>query len=81
MKNAVSVPEEAAALCMSIFGLPLLVGTVELGTMMFSSIEVTNAAHAGAAYGMISATFAADSSGIITAAQGEAAEFGRPSTW
>jgi Flp pilus assembly protein TadG len=65
-----------AALCMSIFGLPLLVGTVELGTMMFNSIEVTNAAHAGASYGMISATFAAHTSGIIAAAQGEAPEFG-----
>jgi Flp pilus assembly protein TadG len=64
------------ALCISLVGLPLLVGTVELGSMMYGSIEVSNAAHAGSEYGMMSSTFAADSAGIISAAQGEATDFG-----
>lgn len=64
------------ALSISLIGTPLLVGTMELGTMMFNSIEVSNAAHAGAAYGMMSSTFAANSAGIIAAAQGEAVDFG-----
>jgi len=64
------------ALCISLVGLPLLVGTVELGSMMYGSIEVSNAAHAGSEYGMMSSTFAADSAGIVTAAQGEATDFG-----
>lgn len=64
------------ALCMSLLGMPLLVGTVELGGMIYTSIEVSNAAHAGAMYGMISSTFAASSSGMTTAAQNEATDLG-----
>jgi len=64
------------ALCLSLFGLPLLVGTVELGSLFYTSIEVSNAAHTGAMYGMISSTFAANSSGIISAAQSEASDLG-----
>jgi Flp pilus assembly protein TadG len=64
------------ALSISLIGLPLLVGTVELGTMRYGSIEVSNAAQAGAEYGMMSSTFAADSAGIVSAAQGEASDFG-----
>lgn len=64
------------ALCISLVGLPLLVGTVELGSMMYGSIEVSNAAQAGAEYGMMSSTFAADSVGIVNAARGEATDFG-----
>jgi len=64
------------ALSISLIGLPLLVGTVEMGTMMYGSIEVSNAAHAGAEYGMMSSTYAADSAGIVSAAQGEATDFG-----
>ena len=64
------------ALCISILGMPLLVGTVEMGSLFYTSIEVSNAAHAGAMYGMISSTFAANSSGIITAAQSEASDLG-----
>jgi Flp pilus assembly protein TadG len=64
------------ALCVSLVGLPLFVGTVEMGSMMYGSIEVSNAAHAGAEYGMMSATFAADNAGVIRAAQGEATDFG-----
>jgi Flp pilus assembly protein TadG len=64
------------ALCVSILGLPMLVGTVEMGGMTYWSVEISNAAHAGAAYGMISSTFAANSSGITAAAQNEASDFG-----
>jgi Flp pilus assembly protein TadG len=64
------------ALCISLLGMPLLVGTVELGSMTYTSIEVSNAAHAAAMYGMISSTFAASSSGMTTAAQNEATDLG-----
>jgi Flp pilus assembly protein TadG len=56
--------------------MPLLVGTVELGSMTYTSIEVSNAAHAGAMYGMMSSTFAASGSGMTTAAQNEATDLG-----
>jgi Flp pilus assembly protein TadG len=64
------------ALCMSLLGMPLLVGTVEIGGMTYTSIEVSNAANAAAMYGMISSTFAANSSGMTTAAQNEASDLG-----
>jgi len=64
------------AMCLSFLGLPMLVGTVEMGGMTYESVEISNAAHAGAAYGMISSTFAADTTNIINAAQGEASDFG-----
>jgi Flp pilus assembly protein TadG len=64
------------ALLSSLLGLPLLMGTGEMGFVVYDSIEISNAAHAGALYGMQSLTFAADTAGIRTAAQGEAADFG-----
>jgi Flp pilus assembly protein TadG len=64
------------ALAMSFFGTPLLLGTYETSVLIHHSIEVTNAAHAGALYGMMSSTFASDTSGIQTAAQNEASDFG-----
>jgi Flp pilus assembly protein TadG len=64
------------ALCISLLGMPLLVGTVEIGGMIYTSIEVSNAAHSAAMYGMISSTFAANSSGMVTAAQNEATDLG-----
>jgi len=64
------------ALCVSLMGMPLLVGTVEIGGMIYTSIEVSNAAHAAAMYGMMSSTFAASSSGMTTAAQNEATDLG-----
>jgi len=60
------------AFCVSLLGIPILFATVDLGTMVYYSIEVSDAAHAGAMYGMISSTFAASSSGIITAATNDA---------
>jgi Flp pilus assembly protein TadG len=55
---------------------PLLIGTVDMGFIVYDSIEVTNAAHAGALYGMQSSTYATNTSGITTAAQTEATDFG-----
>jgi Flp pilus assembly protein TadG len=64
------------AIAFGVFGTPLLLGTTELAVLIYDSIELSNCAHAGAMYGMISSTFAEDSSGIQKAAQAEAADFG-----
>lgn len=64
------------ALALSILGLPLLVGTSDMGFVVYDSIEVANAAHAAALYGMQSSTYAANTSGMTTAAQNEASDFG-----
>lgn len=64
------------SLILSIFGMPLLLGTAETAMLVYDSIEVSNAAHAGAMYGMMSSTFAADNAKITAAAQAEASDFG-----
>lgn len=64
------------ALILGIFGSPLLLGTVEVASLLYSSIEISNAAHAGVMYGMMSSTYAADTTGITTAAQQDATDFG-----
>jgi Flp pilus assembly protein TadG len=64
------------ALVLSIFGVPLLLGTIETGVLLFNYSEIANAAHVGAVYGMKSSTFANDSSGIIAAGQAEAYTLG-----
>jgi len=64
------------ALVLSLLGIPLLTGTIYFGELLLDSTIVTNAAHAGAEYGMVSSTFAEDSSGIVTAAQEEATGLG-----
>lgn len=51
----------------------MLVGAAELARVIFAAIEVTNAAKAGVQYGAQNGYTAQDSSGILTAAQGEAA--------
>jgi Flp pilus assembly protein TadG len=63
------------ALVVSILGLPLFAGTAEMGLVVYDSLEVANAANAGAYYGMRSSTFASSTSGIISAAQAEAGDF------
>lgn len=50
----------------------LLVGAAEFGTLAYSAIEVSNAAHAGAAYGAQSHITADDVSGMKTAATNDA---------
>jgi len=64
------------ALVLSLLGVPLLTGTIYFGELLLDSTIVTNAAHAGAEYGMASSTFAEDTSGIATAAQEEATGLG-----
>jgi Flp pilus assembly protein TadG len=64
------------ALIVSLFGIPLLIGTSEMGFLGYDSMEVSDAASAGASYAMNSATYAANTAGITTAAQTEAPDFG-----
>jgi Flp pilus assembly protein TadG len=56
-------------LTLAIVGVPILLGTAHFGTLLMDSIKVTNAAHAGAEYGMQSATYAGDTSYIQAEAQ------------
>ena len=60
------------ALVFSFLAAPIMLGTAETAFMIYDSIEVSNAAHAGAMYGMIGSTFAANTSTIQSAAQAEA---------
>src|ERR1035437_1609508 len=46
----------------------LILGAAEFGRLAYASIEISNAAHAGAAYGAQTHTSASDSSGMRTAA-------------
>jgi len=64
------------ALSIALIGLPLLLGTIYGGVLLFYSISVANAAHTAALYGMQSSTYASDTAGITTAAQSEAPELG-----
>jgi len=64
------------ALILSFFGVPLLLGTADFAKLTYASIEIANAAHAGAMYGIQSTTFASQSTQITTAAQNEASDFG-----
>lgn len=64
------------AFLLSFFAVPLLVGTAEVGRLVYESIEVANAAYVGASYGGQNTTFAQDTSGIVTAAQTEASDIG-----
>ncbi|MGD0797771.1 MAG: hypothetical protein ABR910_08615 [Acidobacteriaceae bacterium] len=64
------------AFTVSLLGVPLMIGTADLGFLVYDSIEVTNAAHAAANYGMQSSTYAANTSGMTTVAQAEATDFG-----
>jgi Flp pilus assembly protein TadG len=64
------------ALIMACLGVPLMLGTAEAGFLVYDSIEISNAAHAAAMYGMQSTSNASNSSAITTAAQTEASDFG-----
>lgn len=64
------------AVVLGILGVPLLLATLYTSTLLFDEIEIANAAHAGALYGMQSMGYAADTAGITAAAQNEAADFG-----
>src|ERR1035441_5836107 len=56
-------------LMLAILGVPLLLTTAHFAILLTDSIIVANAAHAGAEYGMQSATFAGDTAYIQTEAQ------------
>lgn len=56
-------------LMLAILGVPLFLATAHFAVLLTDSIIVANAAHAGAEYGMQSATFAGDTSYIQTEAQ------------
>ena len=64
------------ALVISVFGVPLLLGSFDIATLLYGSIEIANAAHAGAMYGMQSASYATQTAQMTTAAQSEASDFG-----
>jgi hypothetical protein len=64
------------ALMLSMLGVPMLLGIADAADLVYSSIEIASASHAGAMFGMTSATYASDTAGIVTAAQTEAADFG-----
>ena len=64
------------ALILCFVGIPLLGGTSYCAMLMLNDIQISNAAHAGAVYGMRSSTFASDVTGMRTAALAEAPGFG-----
>jgi len=63
------------SLIWALLGLPLILGTAEIATVIYDSIEIDNASHAGSAYGGQSITYASSTSGIQTAARAEASDF------
>jgi Flp pilus assembly protein TadG len=64
------------AVVVAFLGIPLLLGTAEMASLVYDSIEISNSANAGSAYGMQSLTYASNTSGMTTAAQTEASDFG-----
>lgn len=64
------------SLVLGLFGIPLFLGIYEMAILIHEGISVSNAAHAGAMYGMMSSTYASDTTGISNAAKAEAADFG-----
>ena len=64
------------ALVVGVLGVPLWLGTAQMGCLIYDSIEVSDAASVGALYGMRSSTYAVDNAGMITTAQADAADFG-----
>ncbi len=62
------------SLLVSFFGVPLLLGVVEMGRMAYAGIEVSNAARAGAAFASQSVADSADTSDTTTAATNEASD-------
>lgn len=64
------------AMVFSFLAMPLLIGTADMATLVHASIEVSNAAQAAAQYGMQSTTNSVDTSGIVSAGQADAPDFG-----
>jgi len=64
------------ALIVGFFAAPLLIGTAEVAQIAYDAAEIQDAANAGAACGMASATLASSTSAITAAAQADAPDFG-----
>jgi Flp pilus assembly protein TadG len=64
------------ALVVGVLGVPLWLGTAQMGWLIYDSIEISDAANVGALYGMRNSTYAVDTVGMIAAAQGDATDFG-----
>ena len=64
------------ALTLSLLGVPMLAGTVDMGIYIYDSIEVSDAAHAAAMYGSYSSGYATDNTTMKSIAQADAANFG-----
>jgi Flp pilus assembly protein TadG len=64
------------ALTFSVLAAPLMLGSSETAFMVYDSIEVSNAAHAGAMYGMTGITAATNTAQIQAIAKAEAADLG-----
>lgn len=63
------------AIIMAFLGPPLLLGTADLAALIYGSIEVSNAAHAGVMYAMTDSNLASATAKIQTVAQNEASDF------
>ncbi len=63
-------------LIVALFAAPLLIGTAEVAQIAYDAAEIQDAANAGAACGMTSATLASSASAITAAAQADAPDFG-----
>ncbi len=63
-------------LIVALFAAPLLLGTAEVAQVAYDAAEIQDAANQGAAYGMTSATLAASTTAITSAAQADAPDFG-----
>ena len=75
LRNDQGQAQVELAVIFAFLGLPILLGTVQMGILVYDSIEVTNAANAGATYGMSTEAHASSSSAITTAARSEAPDF------
>jgi Flp pilus assembly protein TadG len=66
------------ALFFTFIGIPMLIGTAQMGILIYDQIEVSNAANAGDIFGTYMSGVAGDTAKITAAAQAEASDF--PST-
>jgi Flp pilus assembly protein TadG len=64
------------ALVVAVLGVPLLLGTAQMGVLVYDSIEVSDAANEGALFGMQNSTDAADTTDITAAARKDAPDIG-----
>jgi Flp pilus assembly protein TadG len=67
------------AMIFAFLGIPMLWGTSQMSILVYDSIEVSNAANAGAVYGAQTPGEAISTAAIATAAQAEASDFPRAS--